>query len=73
VEGVLGGKTVKAFDFIGDTVNTAQRICDAAAIGELLVSVKTAEAVGAPLTGRREIAAKGKSEPLAVCVLAKSA
>lgn len=73
VEGVLGGKTVKAFDFIGDTVNTAQRICDAAASGELLVSVKTAEAVGAPLTGRREIAAKGKSEPLAVCVLAQSA
>ncbi|MCX7170909.1 MAG: adenylate/guanylate cyclase domain-containing protein, partial [Proteobacteria bacterium] len=29
VEGVLGGRTVKAYDFIGDTVNTAQRICDA--------------------------------------------
>ena len=72
VEGVLGGKTVKAFDFIGDTVNTAQRICDAASAGELLVSVKTAETVGAPLSGRREIAAKGKSELLAVCVLAQS-
>ncbi|MCX7177294.1 MAG: adenylate/guanylate cyclase domain-containing protein [Proteobacteria bacterium] len=72
VEGVLGGKTVKAYDFIGDTVNTAQRICDAAGPGELLLSVVTAQAIGAVVCGRREIAAKGKSEPLAVCVLARS-
>ncbi|MCX7174046.1 MAG: adenylate/guanylate cyclase domain-containing protein [Proteobacteria bacterium] len=73
VEGVLGGNTVKAYDFIGDTVNTAQRICDAAGAGELLASAATAQAIGAALSGRREIAAKGKSEPLAVCVLARSA
>lgn len=72
VEGVLGGNTVKAYDFIGDTVNTAQRLCDAAGEGELLASVATAVAIGAPLSGRREIAAKGKSELLAVCTLARS-
>ena len=72
VEGVLGGNTVKAYDFIGDTVNTAQRLCDAAGAGEFLASAATARAIGAPLSGQREIAAKGKSEPLAVCVLARS-
>lgn len=73
VEGVLGGNTVKAYDFIGDTVNTAQRLCDAAGAGELLASAATARAIGLPLSDRREIAAKGKSEPLAACVLARSA
>ncbi|MBK9521598.1 MAG: adenylate/guanylate cyclase domain-containing protein [Rhodocyclaceae bacterium] len=38
VEGVLGGVGVKAYDFIGDTVNTAKRLCDAAKAGELLIS-----------------------------------
>ncbi|MFA7269131.1 MAG: adenylate/guanylate cyclase domain-containing protein [Sterolibacterium sp.] len=73
VEGVLGGKTVKAYDFIGDTVNTARRLCDAADAGELLTSATSARAIGASLSGQREIAAKGKSEPLAACVLARSA
>ncbi len=73
VEGVLGGNTVKAYDFIGDTVNTAQRLCDAAGAGELLASAATARAVGAPMADLREIAVKGKSEALAVCVLARGA
>ena len=73
VEGVLGGNTVKAYDFIGDTVNTAQRLCDAAAAGEFLASAITARAIGAPLEDLRTIAVKGKSEPLEVCVLAKGA
>ncbi len=73
VEGVLGGNTVKAYDFIGDTVNTAQRLCDAAGAGELLASAATARAVGAPTEDLREIAVKGKSEPLVVCVLARGA
>lgn len=73
VEGVLGGNSVKAYDFIGDTVNTAQRLCDAAGAGELLASAATARAVGAPMADLREIAVKGKSEALAVCVLARGA
>ncbi|MDD2815855.1 MAG: adenylate/guanylate cyclase domain-containing protein [Thiotrichaceae bacterium] len=34
----MGSHKVKAYDIIGDTVNTAKRICDAAARGELLIS-----------------------------------
>lgn len=38
VEGLLGSQKVKAYDVIGDTVNTAKRICDQATSGELLIS-----------------------------------
>lgn len=31
VEGLIGGEDTRAYDFIGDTVNTAKRLCDAAA------------------------------------------
>lgn len=63
VEGVLGGDDAKAYDVIGDTVNTAQRLCDAAAAGEMLVS---AAAGGLPLV--REVSMKGKALPMAVAV-----
>ncbi len=63
VEGVLGGDQAKAYDVIGDTVNTAQRLCDAAAGGEMLVS---AAAGGAPPA--RELTMKGKAQPMAVAV-----
>lgn len=69
VEGVLGGEGARAYDFIGDTVNTAQRLCDAAAGGELLASLAAADVAGLAATVRREIAAKGKREPLAAVVL----
>lgn len=71
VEGVLGAQGAKAYDFIGDTVNTAQRLCDAAAPGELLASVQACEAAGQALGPTRDIVAKGKREPLrAVAVVA---
>jgi class 3 adenylate cyclase len=38
VEGLLGSNKVKAYDIIGDTVNTAKRICDHAAGGSILIS-----------------------------------
>jgi class 3 adenylate cyclase len=70
VEGVLGAQGAKAYDFIGDTVNTAQRLCDAAAPGELLASVQTCEAAGLTPGPGRDILAKGKREPLrAVAVM----
>lgn len=63
VEGVLGGDDARAYDVIGDTVNTAQRLCDAAAAGEMLVS---AAAGGALLT--RQLTMKGKALPMAAAV-----
>jgi class 3 adenylate cyclase len=70
VEGVLGGEDAKAYDFIGDTVNTAQRLCDAAAPGELLVSIAACGAAGLTPAQQRDIVVKGKREPLRVAVVA---
>jgi class 3 adenylate cyclase len=70
VEGVLGGEGAKAYDFIGDTVNTAQRVCDAAAPGELLVSITACGAAGLTPVQQRDIVAKGKRELLRVAVVA---
>jgi class 3 adenylate cyclase len=70
VEGVLGGEGAKAYDFIGDTVNTAQRLCDAAAPGELLVSIAACVAAGLTPTQQRDVVAKGKRELLRAAVVA---
>lgn len=70
VEGVLGGDGAKAYDFIGDTVNTAQRLCDAATAGELLVSIAACGAAGFLPTTLRDVVAKGKREPLKAAVIA---
>lgn len=69
VEGVLGGEGSKAYDFIGDTVNTAQRLCDAAAPGELLASAHACAAARVTAGAQREVQAKGKREPLLAAVL----
>lgn len=70
MEGVLGGVGAKAYDFIGDTVNTAQRLCDAALPGELLVSTLACQAAGVDAVKQRHISVKGKRAPLAVEVIA---
>jgi adenylate cyclase len=70
VEGVLGSEGAKAYDFIGDTVNTAQRLCDAAAPGELLVSIATCDAADLAPLQQRDVAAKGKRDPLRAAVVA---
>ena len=63
IEGMLGSETVKAFDVLGDTVNVAKRLCDAASGGEILVSEQTpVEAAGGGAV--RELRVKGKSQPL---------
>jgi class 3 adenylate cyclase len=69
IEGLLGSASVKAFDVLGDTVNVAKRLCDAAAGGEILASEAT-PAVGAGEAPIRELRVKGKSAPLRVRVLA---
>ena len=70
VEGVLGGEGSQAYDFIGDTVNTSQRLCDAAAPAQLLASAQACAAAGVPCQPRREVLPMGKSEPLVAAVLA---
>lgn len=70
VEGLLGAEGTKAYDFIGDTVNTAQRLCDSAASGELLVSEAACRAAGIDSTTWRRVAAKGKREPVSAAVVA---
>ncbi len=69
VEGVLGSDSTRAYDFIGDTVNTAQRLCDSAAAGELLVSVQPCVAAGQSTAQQRAVTVKGKREPLQAAVL----
>lgn len=69
VEGLLGGEGTKAYDFIGDTVNTAQRLCDSAAPGELLVSEAACRAAGIDGAAWRQVAAKGKREPVSAVVV----
>lgn len=70
VEGLLGSGAVRFYDVIGDTVNTAKRIESAAAGGEILVSDQAAAHLAPTACDEaREIAAKGKDAPLAVCAL----
>ncbi len=68
IEGLLGSESVMAFDVLGDTVNVAKRLCDAAAGGEILVSTATA-VTGLDDAPVREVSAKGKSQPLRVRVV----
>jgi len=70
VEGLLGGATAKAYDFIGDTVNTAKRLCESAQSGELLISASlgiTGTAFDEQLN--RTLSLKGKRAPMNVRVV----
>lgn len=68
VEGLFGSSELKRYDIIGDTVNTAKRLCTAANGGELLISNEVYKETISPLciTDKREITAKGKSLPIVV-------
>jgi class 3 adenylate cyclase len=68
IEGLMGGAEVKAYRFVGDTVNTAKRICSDAQPGQVLLS-EAAFVQVAPdvVTGPAfELSAKGKAELLKV-------
>ncbi|MBT3359571.1 MAG: adenylate/guanylate cyclase domain-containing protein [Rhodospirillales bacterium] len=69
MEGMIGSPSIRAYDIIGDTANTAARLCSAAEPGEILVPTALAQAHSDIVTfgSMREIAAKGKREPLKVC------
>lgn len=70
VEGLLGCASVKAYEVIGDAVNTASRLCSAAGANELLVSPSALSGLSLASFPLRYIEAKGKRNPLAVRVLA---
>jgi adenylate cyclase len=69
IEGLLGSRELKAYDVIGDTVNTANRICSAAGEGEVLVAEEVQIACDelALFGPIRIIEAKGKEAGVAVC------
>jgi adenylate cyclase len=73
VEGLLGSRQVKGYDVIGDTVNTAKRICDHAKGGEILASGEFLAALGTPPEApARRLDLKGKANPFAVYPVSRS-
>lgn len=71
VEGVMGASDYKGYDLLGDSVNTAKRLCDNALGGEILLSQAIIEQLPrGELNGTsRQITVKGKVEPLSVIVI----
>ena len=70
VEGLLGSEGVRAYEVIGDTVNTASRLCSVAAAGELLAAQPAVPEPERSLIGaRQEVSLKGKRDPLQVVVI----
>lgn len=68
VEGLIGSGEIKGYDVIGDVVNTAKRICDQAAGGEILISHEIFQALdpGVQVGEPRELSVRGKDFPLTV-------
>lgn len=63
VEGLLGGKSIRFYDVLGDAVNTASRIESAAGANEIWVSAPTYAKIPQVTVGRmQEIKAKGKED-----------
>ena len=71
VEGLMGTEERRSYDLLGDSVNTAKRLCDAAAGGEILLSQAVHLQLGAGLPGLQErtLQVKGKQQPLAAYAL----
>ncbi len=67
MEGLLGGKNIRFYDVIGDTVNTTQRIESAAGAGEIWISAATLAKLPAfQPNAQKEISVKGKELPVQV-------
>ncbi|MEK7989993.1 MAG: adenylate/guanylate cyclase domain-containing protein [Thiotrichaceae bacterium] len=67
VEGLVGGNTIKMFDVIGDTVNTAKRLCDNALGESILISEYIYELFPKlKVSNQQQIKVKGKADYLKV-------
>ncbi len=66
VAGYIGSSRTMSYSVIGDTVNTAARLCDAARPGEIVISDNTRQAVdgGFEFEAKAPINAKGKEQPV---------
>lgn len=71
VEGVMGASDRKGYDLLGDSVNTAKRLCDNALGGEILLSQTVLERLSGelPQGEQRQLEVKGKVLPLNVTVI----
>jgi adenylate cyclase len=71
IEGLVGGSEVKAYCFVGDTVNTGRRVCDHAKEGEAIASATVYDQAqeGFDWDEPFDIKMKGKRESLRVARL----
>lgn len=69
VEGLLGSANVKAYEVIGDAVNTAAHLCSAAGPGELLMSEAALPDGSFDSFTLRQVSAKGKQVPVVARVI----
>ena len=68
--GIVGQGARYEYVAVGPAVNLASRLCDEAGDGEIHVEEATITAAGEPCSGRRRTyTVKGRSEPVAACVL----
>jgi class 3 adenylate cyclase len=72
VEGVMGAADYKGYDLLGDSVNTAKRLCDHARGGEILLSEAVVQQLdkGIALGEARNLSVKGKQQALTVFAMA---
>jgi len=68
VAGYIGSTQTMSYSVIGDTVNTASRLCSAAKAGEIIISENTYREVGSlfDMTALAPMKVKGKDQPLSV-------